>query len=341
MKTAKLDGYNLYRKNKETRNLRELLPLDTPLSLMIDPSNICNFKCVFCPTGDEELLRLVGRTKGLMSLELFYKIVDDLNQFPKQLEVLHLYKDGEPLVNKSLAEMVRYAKEKGCAKKVETTTNGALLTFERSKQLIEAGLDGIRISIYSLSDKGYLEATGTPVEFEKIRKNVENFYLLKEAIRPNLHIHCKILDTGMKEEIKNKFLSIFSPISDSVHIDSINGWSNSLNRDLTLGMVKHNEPHSGERIVCPEPFWKLAVNHDGTVSACCVDWAHKLIVGDAKIDSLLHIWGGEKLRYLRLKHLNGKRFQIDACNSCDFIRVLQPHSNLDHFVNGLLPNYSD
>ena len=40
------------------------------------PANT-NFKCVFCPTGDSELLKSVNRPKGMMDLDLFKKVVDD------------------------------------------------------------------------------------------------------------------------------------------------------------------------------------------------------------------------------------------------------------------------
>ena len=38
--------------NRYYKRLGDNLPLDTPWSMMIDPSNLCNFKCIFCPTND-------------------------------------------------------------------------------------------------------------------------------------------------------------------------------------------------------------------------------------------------------------------------------------------------
>ena len=46
--------------------LREL-----SIRVWIDPTNVCNFKCTFCPTGDDELLKSVNRPKGFMTLETF------------------------------------------------------------------------------------------------------------------------------------------------------------------------------------------------------------------------------------------------------------------------------
>ena len=32
--------------------LEEVIPLATPFVLFVDPSDICNFHCKFCPTGE-------------------------------------------------------------------------------------------------------------------------------------------------------------------------------------------------------------------------------------------------------------------------------------------------
>tara|TARA_B110000858_G_C17688643_1_gene420180 strand:- start:653 stop:823 length:171 start_codon:yes stop_codon:yes gene_type:complete len=42
---------------KEKIRLKDYLPLAMPVSIMIDPSNLCNYKCNFCPTSDNELLK--------------------------------------------------------------------------------------------------------------------------------------------------------------------------------------------------------------------------------------------------------------------------------------------
>jgi len=43
--------------SKDRKPLQELLPLDTPLTMYIDPTDICNFACRFCFNGDEKSLQ--------------------------------------------------------------------------------------------------------------------------------------------------------------------------------------------------------------------------------------------------------------------------------------------
>jgi hypothetical protein len=92
---------------------RGIAPLGTPFVLIVDPASHCNFKCRFCPTGDLELIKATGRYQGSMAFDTFKKIIDDLQEFPEPVRVLRLYKEGEPLMNKRFADMVRYARGSG------------------------------------------------------------------------------------------------------------------------------------------------------------------------------------------------------------------------------------
>src|SRR4030043_1495730 len=107
--------------------LEEVIPLEVPFVVFLDPADICNFQCKFCPTGNRALIKNIKRNSGLMDFELYKKIIADLCEFEKPIKVLRLYKDGEPLLNPRFADMVHYAKKSGCTLQVDTTTNGSLL----------------------------------------------------------------------------------------------------------------------------------------------------------------------------------------------------------------------
>jgi radical SAM protein with 4Fe4S-binding SPASM domain len=341
---AEVQDYGAVRRRSDMRPLRELLPLDTPLSLMVDPSNGCNFRCVFCPTGDPQLLRSVGRKSAVMRPEAFSKLVDGLRKFLRPVEVLHLYKDGEPLLNKWLAELISIARRSGRFERIETTTNGAFLTADRAAELIEAGIDGIRISVYGLDDRSYRANVGVAFKFETVVQNVTTLFALKSAKRPQLHVHCKIIDTGLSRADKQRFIDTFSPIADSVHIDSLTPWGNGGDRDEILGRNAATgmtgAPIRLERKACSEPFMRLAVNSNGKVSVCCVDWAHETTVGDVNEQSLFEIWHGEPLRQFRLRHLMGQRKSIKPCASCHYVLGLNPKNDFDDRLEALIPEYA-
>ena len=342
----KLKPYKAHISNE--KRLIELLPLGTPLSILIDPCNICNFKCTFCPTSDAKLLKSVGRPKGIMDFNLFCKIIEDIKEFKEKIKRLHLYKDGEPFLNKDLSSMISCAKQSNVADYIETTTNASLISKNVAKEIIEAGLDVIRISIEHINDDGYKKVTGSFSDYEMIRKNVEYLFNLKQKMNSSLKIHAKIIDVGLSDSEKHKFIQDFSNISDSINIDTLMGWSNSDIKDFTLGnesTIKTNIDSNyflkKDRKVCPEPFKTMSINFNGLVSVCCVDWSLGTVIGDVNNESLFNIWNGEKLQRFRILHLSQQRNQIKACSNCHYIQGMRPISDLDGYTEDLLKVYNN
>src|SRR5690606_17167897 len=76
---------------------RERSPV-LPEIVQIESTNICNAKCVFCPRDE------MHRKQGIMSFELFTKIVDEC----AELGITHLrvHNYGEPFVDRKLVEKV-------------------------------------------------------------------------------------------------------------------------------------------------------------------------------------------------------------------------------------------
>jgi radical SAM protein with 4Fe4S-binding SPASM domain len=325
------------------------LPLDIPLSMHIDPSNLCNFQCVFCPTGDKKLLSTVNRFNGMMSLELFKKIIDDsafmVNKTGKRLRQLHLYKDGEPLLNPHFIAMAAYAKKKNVARNIGVTTNGSLLTEELSSELLRCGINTIRISVEHSDGEGYKKITKNYSDFDGLRAKIAFLYNEKKRSASTVRIIVKTNDAKLSIPDKNRFLSIFRPLCDEIKIDSLMGWSSSDKKDFMVGCAVKTAMDGItpllKKTICPEPFSKCAVNPDGTVSVCCVDWAYATIVGDLKKQSLLEVWHGKAFHDFRMTHVRGKRDSLPACASCQYILGFPLSENLDAHAEKLAAFYSN
>ena len=156
--------------------LETVIPLSTPFIVFVDPASACNFKCSFCPTGHRDMIAETGRYQGAMKFEVFQKVIDDLGEFERPIKVLRMYKDGEPFLNKRLADMVAYAKKSGFCEYIDTTTNGTFLTPERMGPIIEAGLDKINISVDGMTPQQYEQFTGFKFDFAAFVKNVRLLY---------------------------------------------------------------------------------------------------------------------------------------------------------------------
>ena len=313
--------------------LEQVIPLATPFVIFVDPADSCNFKCTFCPTGDINLMKKVGRPYKVMKFDLYKKIIDDISEFDTPIKTLRLYKDGEPLLNKRFPEMIKYAKDKGVAEKIDTTTNASLLTNERSLALIEAGLDRINISIYGVNEKQYKNFSKVDVNFEKIVENVKFFYENSKECE----VLVKINGDTLTEDEKQLFLDTFGNYCDRIYIEHIMGcWPEFEIKDVD---VNQDFGIYGQEIkevnVCPYPFYSFSINSDGSASTCFLDWSRKLIIGNANTQSVKSIWFGEKMKEYQRMFLTGKRKQHPVCKDCAQLTHGMP-DNIDKYAQKLL-----
>jgi MoaA/NifB/PqqE/SkfB family radical SAM enzyme len=159
-----------------------------PVCLYLETTNRCNLLCVTCPRTFEAL-----EPPGDMSWELFTKIVD---QFPRIARVV-LHGVGEPMMVRSLPRMIRYLKDRGTY--VLFNTNGTLLTARKGRELIEAGLDELRISLDAAEPAAFKLVRGRDM-FARILRNIRAFRGLQQelgATTPRVSLWL----TGLKETL--------------------------------------------------------------------------------------------------------------------------------------------
>ena len=86
--------------------LENVIPLDTPFVLYVDPSSFCNLKCFYCYHSQKQK----NIKFGLMFLDTFKEILKQSLEFPSPIKVLRLYGFGEPLLNPNFTQFVNLAK---------------------------------------------------------------------------------------------------------------------------------------------------------------------------------------------------------------------------------------
>jgi MoaA/NifB/PqqE/SkfB family radical SAM enzyme len=159
-----------------------------PVCLYLETTNRCNLLCTTCPRTFEEL-----EPPADMSWELFTSIVD---QFPRIARVV-LHGVGEPMMVRALPRMIRYLKGRGVY--VLFNTNGTLLTQRAGRELIDAGLDELRISLDAAAPQTFALVRGRDW-FARIVRNVRAFTTLQRELnctQPQVSLWL----TGLKETI--------------------------------------------------------------------------------------------------------------------------------------------
>jgi len=313
-----IDAKELRCQNRQP--LQELIPLAAPFVVFIEPTNLCNLRCVFCPTSDKDLLRKVGRPAGTMPMKLFEKIVKDLTKFESPSKIIHLYKDGEPLLHRNLIDMLTLLKQARVTERIRLKTNGTLLNPAFNERLVDTGIDWIGISVEAVSAAGYLKVSGVELDYEKFIDNIRDLF----QRRRQCEIYAKIVDVNLSQEDKDKFFHDFTPISDYCAIENLMGLSYSDSKDFMLGTTPDTQDGLPlvEKRVCPYPFYALSVNFNGSVSVCCADWAHQTVVGDVNKNSLKEIWHGSRMYAFRKMHLEHRRCANRACGNCHYIKTV-------------------
>lgn len=327
----------LVKSKKELENrikLEQAIPLKTPLSIFIEPSDKCNFRCKFCPTSDLELMKKTqGRNHGNMDFDLYQKIINDLDEFDDNIKLLHIYKEGEPLLNPYFDKMVEFAKKSQKINRISTTTNAYLLTPELSLKIIEAGIDRINISIEGINEEQYFNIANVKIDFQRLVDQISFFYRNKNQCEVSI----KIVGNHLTDEDKRRFYDIFGDICDFIFIENIVPiWYNFEYEDIN---VETNKSVIGEQIdyvdICPQIFYSFAINSDGTVSSCCSDWSRKLIIGDTKIESVKNIWNGSLLKELQISMLKGNRKNHPICSSCG-MPIYNSNDRIDQYKKIIL-----
>jgi len=317
--------------------LETVIPLAVPFIIFVDPCDTCNFQCRFCPTGDRRLMQSTpGRNHGPMDFGLYKKIIDDILAFEKPIKVLRLYKDGEPLLNPLLPEMIRYAKKKKCSERIDTTTNASLLTPEKNMELIEAGLDRINISIEGVSAQQYRDFSRSSVDFEKLAATIRHFYEHRQQCEMIVKVNGDIL----AEQEKELFYDIFGDIADGVFVEHVMAcWPGF---ELTGVAVNRECGIYGQSLtevaVCPYVFYSFSINADGSASACFLDWQRKLLIGDVKKQSVRGVWSGSELRNLQKLFLRKQRKEHAVCANCGQLTHGLP-DDIDRYAEALLKHF--
>lgn len=325
--------------NLENRvELQNVIPLETPFLLYVDPSSLCNFRCQFCPTGYKSMVERAGYKRQILDFDVFKKLIDGLEEFSQPLKVLRMNKVGEPLLNTKIAEMIRYAKKSGRVSYIDFATNAGLLNEKTSEALIDAGLDRLNISIEGVNSEQYKRFCGANVDFENLVKQIRFFYENKKACE----VVIKIPSNYISAQDVDTFKTIFGDICDRIFVENLTSiWPNfNINDESNEITVSEESQYGGvikDRKICSYIFYSMAVNADGTVSACCPDWEEKLIIGDLKQNSIYEIWHSDQLRKLQYQHLKGQRYENEVCSNCGHIKFCQV-DDIDEYADKILNN---
>jgi radical SAM protein with 4Fe4S-binding SPASM domain len=277
-----------------------------PISASIEPANYCNLSCPHCPTGR----KLIDKTDKRLTINDFKQYIDSL--LP-ELMYLNLYFQGEPLLNKDLPEMIRYASDKGVFTCV--STNGTALTEDIIKRLRRSGVGRFIICLDGATAESYSQYR-IGGDFNKVVKGI----LLSVKYGLPVEVQCLLLSTTENEidEIKS--------LCKSLGVRRLVFKKAQFYEDFLVPknprLLRYNRDESGNLIPkaklrnrCWRLFSTIVIDVDGNVPACCFDKSAKYSFGNIKESNIKDIWLGSKANKFRKAILKNRK-SIDICNNC-------------------------
>ncbi|KKM79906.1 hypothetical protein LCGC14_1345230 [marine sediment metagenome] len=275
----------------------------------------CNYKCQMCPQS-------MGREKPFLkkiTMDVFEKVMDDAMQYG--LKTVTLHGSGEPTLNKDMPDYVRAVKDRGLM--CISFTNGLRLTEQLSQQLIDAGIDILRLSCIGYDEETYLKwmAGG---KYQLVRDNAKRFVELAKGTPTEFHINHLIIDQdNINYEVETYRKNWGEYTGAKTEIWLMHNWSNS---DKVLINYSRGELFNSKQRTCGRPFAPLLQvraggldGHRAAVVACCMVLGKDSegVLGHLDTNTIEEVVSGDLYEELRTAH-HEKRFNdISYCKGCD------------------------
>ncbi len=274
-----------------------------PPYLQIEPSSICNYRCVFCFETDKSFTNKKNGHMGKMSYELFKEIIDQIHG---KIEFISLASRGEPLANPDIPKMLTYCNNKFLNLKINT--NASLLDEKKIHSILQGGVKTLVFSADAAEEKLYSELRVNG-NLKKVLKNIENFQKIKNSQYPKSSIITRV--SGVKFNDKQDFstmIKLWNGLVDQVAFVDYNPWENTYEKKPN----NLNEP-------CSDLWRRMFIWWDGKVNPCDVDYKSNLCLDNIKNSSVSAIWKSEKYEQYRKNHLNKMRCKMTPCKSCTVV----------------------
>jgi len=276
---------------------------DYPPLVQIEPSSICNFRCVFCFETDKTFTNKKNGHMGTMKLEMFKKIIDQIHN---KVQFITLASRGEPFVSKDFNKMINYTNGKFL--NVKINTNASLLNEEKSHAILSSGVKTVVFSVDAADEKLYskLRVNGN---LKITLNNIKKFIDIKNKHYSKAKIITRV--SGVKFSSDQNFEDMekfWGSLVDQVAFVDYNPWENNYDK----------QPNK-ITTACSDLWRRMFIWWDGKVNPCDVDYKSNLSVGNVLDKNIKNLWLSKEYENLRNIHIEEKRSDVIPCKSCSVV----------------------
>jgi radical SAM protein with 4Fe4S-binding SPASM domain len=279
-----------------------------PFIDQVELTNICPMKCQFCPRGIDGRIK---RPTGMMSLELFRRLLSQMHPAQGHYRPLELHHLGESLVHPDVARFVALATERGLP--TEMSVNPSHLSPTHARDLLDAGLRRIIVSLDGMDKETLAAIRGKAAKWEKAEPNLDHLLSLVAKMPDPPKVVIQMIDLARNRHQRDAFLRRWG----TTGLPTVTAF---------IKQLDGTDPDTGQMnaapltYLCSYPWRSVVVLWDGRVVPCCRDDDAHLVLGDLNHQSLREIWLGEPVRALREAHRQKQLAAGHLCADCAWRR---------------------
>ena len=269
-----------------------------PSILVIELSSMCNAKCTMCYKEES------NRIKEHMDYELFKKIVDDAQS--SNIDKIQLSFYGESLLYPQLIDAISYIREKIPKAFITINTNGMLLNPKLAKEMLDAGINSIAISIEGNNREEY-ENIRLKLKWNILKENIKAIREMIDKGKYSTKIGIMGLNVGDIQIDEKEYIKTWGEYADTMFVRN----------EFELN-DKKRESSFHKLMPCNKILSQIVVMTSGDVTMCAYDWEAEVKYGNIKDNTLIELWNNPALKKKRSMHLWGKKKQVKLCDNCSY-----------------------
>ena len=284
-----------------------------PLFYSIEATNVCNYRCGYCPQSKPGGGNL---KKGRMRIELFEHILRKISAL-KPVSQIYLTGTGEPLLHPELERFISLSNRYGFTPSF--SSNGSLFAKERTESLVSSGKFSLTVDFSPNSEIYETHTAGGCLE--TVYSNLKNLLKSKKgsgADYPKIEIRDMSTIALNSPKQRDQSLSGLKDMFTGLPVDrfsqlKVHRWTGNIDPELAPAQTKQRKYR-----LCTHPWSIFVITWSGEVVACCRDFEASYVVG--KIDGeqgIMDIWNNQKMKSLRRALAKKRPQEIEICTNCD------------------------
>lgn len=288
-----------------------------PLVTTFEITQGCNYRCHHCYNYDRTHEMPETLQKNNLNPTEILRIIDEVSA----AGTLYLnFTGGEVLLHPHLDDFIKQGRKNHL--EVRLKTNGSLLTAERCQKLDDAGLAGLDVSLYGMTENSYEKLTRKKGMLAKTLQGINEAQKRNFSINVSIILHRYNLDElgAMIKYCSENNLSFQFSIEITDRYDSSDGsrdfeitneqFSTMLESEFTDIFMHFNKNKS---VQCSCARTVCGISYSGEVFPCI---GAPIASGNLRERSFKEIWGNSAALN-KIRNLKFSDFQ--SCTSCGHI----------------------